>query len=123
MTQSAKTPVLTLLWAIAAFVLAFALARTLRVEWSYLPGSAPPRVEDRRSHRFRNFKYSQADRMLRHLVRQAEAAQNPRDRAIALARVATLQQERGFLESAQRAGQEALQLTERDPQVSTPIWS
>jgi len=123
MTAGTWRSIALALWGAAALALGAALVRTLRVERSYLPGSPPPRVEDRRAHHFRNFTYSQTERMLRHLVRQANGASTPRDRALALARVAALQQERGFLEPARAAGQEALQLTATDPEMQAEVRS
>ncbi len=114
-------PLALILWCIAAAVFVVAAVRAVRVEWTYLPGSPPPRVEDRREHRFRNFTYSQAERMLRYLVRQAQSAATPRERALALARVAAMQQERGFLDSARSAGEEALQLSATDPALHSEV--
>ncbi len=116
-------PVAAVLWAIAAVLFATALTLALRVEWSFLPDTTPPRIEDRRANRFRNFTYSQTERMLRHLMRQARAASTPQDRAVYLARVAALQQERGFRDSALAAGEEALQLTANDAQLQAEIRS
>lgn len=114
-------PIALILWCVAAAVFVVAVVRSVRVEWRHLPGSPPPRVEDRREHRFRNFTYSQAERMLRYLVRQAQSAQTPRDRAIALARVAAMQQERGLIEPARSAGEEALQLSANDPALRSEV--
>lgn len=121
MASSERSPLVVILWGIAAVLIAVALARALRVEWAHLPAAAPPRIEDRRQHRFRSFTFTQAERMLRHLVRQSRAARTPRDRALALARIAALQQERGFLDEARTAGEEALQLAARDTHMQAEV--
>lgn len=123
MKRSAHARVTSLLWILALALVGVALARTSAVEWSYLPTSPAPRVEDRRAHRFRDFTYGQSERLLRQLLRQAQAAPTPRERALALARVATLQRERGFRESARAAGEEALQLAGNDAQMRAEVRS
>lgn len=121
MTSRDRSPFVVVLWGIAAVLIAVALVRALRVEWAHLPDAGPPRVEDRRQHRFRSFTFTQAERMLRHLVRQSRAARTPRERALTLARIAALQQERGFLDEARAAGEQALQLAARDAQMQAEV--
>ena len=109
------------LWGVALVVFGVALVRTLRVEWSYLPGAAPPQVEDRRAHHFRHLTYGQADRTFRHMIRLAQLATTPRDRATLLARAAAFQQERGYADSAKAAGEQALQIAGNDASMRAEI--
>jgi hypothetical protein len=104
------------LWIVAIAILLAGVWRLAAVEWSYR--SAPPQtVEDRRAHRFRNLTWSQAERVLNRFLRQAYAAREPRERARALARVASLQRERGLDAAATAAAREALQISANDPEV------
>jgi hypothetical protein len=115
---SQRQPILIrALWITTLVVLAAAGWRLAQVEWSYRSTSAPLRIEDRREHRFRNLTWSQAEAVLNHLLRQAYAAREPHDRALALARVASLQRERGLDAAANAAAREALQLSRNDPEV------
>ncbi|UCE02598.1 MAG: hypothetical protein JSW67_15405 [Candidatus Latescibacterota bacterium] len=105
------------LWLATFVVLAAAGWRLARIEWTYRSPSAPLRIEDRREHRFRDLTWSQAEAVLNRLLRQAYAAREPRERALALARVASLQRERGLDAAANAAAREALQLSRNDPEV------
>lgn len=90
--------------------------RLQAVSWQH-DSASPLAIEDRREHRFRNLTYTQTQRLLDGLLRRAYAATTPKERALALARVAALQQERGLREAAEAAAREALQLSRSDPEV------
>ena len=101
-------------------VLGLALLAGWRLEsvsWQHQAGASPVAIEDRREHRFRNLTYSQTEHLLDALLRRAYAATTAKERALALARVATLQRERGLQEAAEAAAREALQLSRSDPEV------
>jgi hypothetical protein len=83
----------------------------------YAPGAPLPRVEDRRDHRFRDLTYVQAQKLLDSLLRAADRAPDAHQRAVALARAAALQHERGYPESADTAAREAVRIAPNDPEV------
>jgi DNA-binding phage protein len=83
------------------------------------PQPPAPAVEDRRQHHFRTFTYSQTERLVTGLLHQAYQARTPRERALALARVAAVQRERGLDEAATAAAREALQQSGGDPAIRT----
>jgi len=107
-------------------VLGLALLAGWRLEavsWQHQAGASPVAIEDRREHRFRNLTYSQTEHLLDALLRRAYAATTAKERALALARVATLQRERGLQEAAEAAAREALQLSRNDPEVRALLSS
>ena len=105
------------LWLLVLGLALLAGWRLQAVPWQHRAETSPVVIEDRRERRFRDFTYSQTQRLLDGLLRRAYAAATPRERALALARVAALQRERGLREAAAAAAREALQLGGSDPAV------
>ena len=104
-------------WAVAVLVLLAGGWRAVSRPDPYAPGSRLPTVEDRRDHRFRNLTYAQAQRLLVGLMHAADQAPNAHHRAVALARAAALQHERGYQEFADDAAREAVRIAGADPEV------
>jgi len=104
-------------WGLVAVLALLVGWRLHTVPWRHLAGSPAPAVEDRRQHHFRNLTYTQTQRLVEGLLRNAYAASTPRERALALARVAVVQRERGLDEAAAAAAREATQLAGGDADV------
>ncbi len=111
------------LWLLVLGLALLAGWRLEAVSWQHDSEASPVAIEDRREHRFRNLTYSQTQHLLDALLRRAYAATTPKERALALARVATLQRERGLQEAAEAAAREALQLSRSDPEVRALLSS
>ena len=122
MSVLARAPARYWVWAVIA---AWALAvgwRLQTVSWRHPSGTrTPPAVDDRRQHHFRHLTYTQTQRLVDGLLRSAYAAPSPRERALALARVAVVQRERGLLEAAAAAAREAMQMAPNDADVRATL--
>ena len=110
-------------WAVVVILAVFVGWRLQQLSWRPLPASLAPAVEDRRQHHFRNFTYSQTERLVEGLLRHAYIAPTPRERALALARVAVVQRERGMDEAAAAAAREAMQLGGGDAAIRAILAS
>lgn len=111
-------------WGLALALVAAAIVRVASTPDPYRVG-APIVIEDRREHRFRNATWSEAEALLQRIAREVETATDAQTRARALARIASLQQERGYSAQADYAAREALRLAPTDPTVrqllNTPV--
>jgi hypothetical protein len=97
-------------------LLAISAWRLTSQTWSQLP-PAPSSLEDRRAYRFRDLTYTQTVGILRIWLQQAYRGGPPRQRGVALARVAAMQRERGLVAEANAAAEEALRLSGDDREV------
>jgi len=105
-----------ILWILAAVVVAAACARWLQVPDPYRAGAAIT-VEDRREHRFRDYTWTQTEHLLHALAAEVDRAPDAITRARVLARIASLQNERGFAAQAEAAAREALRLAPSDAET------
>lgn len=106
-----------ILWIVAAALVVLAVVRPHGLPDPYAPGAATGTIEDRRQHHFRNWSYARTQELAASLLEEARRATSDRTRALALARLATLQRERGFQAQAEAAAREALRLAGSDPEV------
>ena len=117
-------PHVAILWGLAALLVAWTAVRVARSPDPYSAGAATV-IEDRREHRFRDYTWAQAEQVLHTLAREAEAAPDAVTRARALARIASLQHERGFVAQADAAAREAMRLAPTDAEarrmMTTPL--
>jgi hypothetical protein len=97
-----------MLWLLTVLLVATAGWRAARLPDPYRDGAPVGVVEDRREYRFRHLTHSQTTRILEHLIESAANARDRQARARHLARVASVQQERGLTEAAEYAAREAL---------------
>ena len=111
-----------IVWGVAVLLALAAVARLGMLPDPYAAGTAVP-VEDRRQYRFRDFSWSQTQRLFESLLAAAERAPDDVTRARYLARVAALQHERGMDEPAQVAAREALRLAPNDAETRRLIAS
>ena len=105
------------LWVLAAALLAISAWRLTSQTWSQLPPDPSSPIEDRRAYRFRDLTYTQTVGILRIWLQQAYRGGPPRQRGLALARVAAMQRERGLVAEANAADEEALRLSGDDREV------
>jgi hypothetical protein len=83
----------------------------------YRAGAPLGALEDRREHHFRDLTWSGTQRLFEGLLAAAQRAPDPVSRARFLARVASLQHERGIDEGARAAAAEAMRLGGDDAEV------
>ena len=102
-----KAP-LRIVWLVAVLLVAAAGWRAARLPDPYRDGAPVGTLEDRRENRFRNLTHSQTSRILEHLIESAANARDGQARARQLARVASVQHERGLAEASEYAAREAL---------------
>lgn len=101
------------LWILTAALFALTLVRLQNIA----AGVAPDVVEDRRQHHFRDWTYTRTETLAASFLEQAGRAGTDAERALALARLAALQRERGLHERAEAAAREALRLAGGDAEV------
>ena len=106
-----------LLWGLAAVLLVVSGWRIASRTWADLPAAPTSPVEDRRAYRFRDLTYADTVGILRVWLTQAYRPGPPRQRGVAMARVAAMQHERGLDAEAKAAAEEALRLSGDDPTV------
>jgi len=106
-----------ILWCVAVLLVLAAGWRAVHLPDPYRPGQPPGVIDDRREYHFRDLGYGATQHLLQQLLGAVARAHDPRARAIALARVAALQHERGLSEPAQAAARDALRLAPDDPEV------
>jgi len=106
-----------IVWVLAALVLVGAGVRAVRLSDPYRSGAPLGSLEDRREHRFRDLSWSNAERLAANLLAAAERAPDALSRARFLARLASLQRERGFEAASRAAAAEALRLGGSDPET------
>ena len=105
------------LWGLAGILLLFCAWRLASQPSPYAAAAPVGAVEDRRLYRFRNLGYMATQDLVEELLRRAAAAPDATVRARWLARLASLQHERGMDEPARAAAGEALRLDANDAEV------
>ena len=105
------------LWIAAGLLASVACWRAISGPNVYADGAVSGPIEDRRLHRFRNATYTQTQRWFETLLERAGRASDPTTRARALAALASLQRERGMMNQAAAAAEQAQRLAPTDPEV------
>lgn len=105
------------LWIAAGLLAGVACWRAIAGPDPYADGVTSGQVDDRRLHRFRNATYSETQRWFNTLLERAGRAGDPTTRARALAALASLQRERGMMNQAAAAAEQAQRLAPADPEV------
>ena len=108
---------LRLAWMVAILLLIAAGWRVRALPDPYRDGAPLGAVDDRREYRFRDLTYTQTQRLFDRLLQEATHASDPVARGRSLARIASLQRERGLTEAADAAAAEALHTAPNDPEV------
>ena len=105
------------LWIAAALLAGVACWRAVAGPDAYADGAVSGPIEDRRLHRFRNATYTETQHWFETLLERAGRAGDPTTRARALAALASLQRERGMMNQATAAAEQAQRLAPADPEV------